>query len=162
MTNLGIFARTSSQHNALSEHRTLRIMTLFLLYVAQGLPLGLIDFALPAWLAQNGASAAAIGGVLAMMMLPWTFKLPYGLIMDRYAFLAMGRRRPWIIIAQLGLVAALVTLAIANPQVTDIGILAALAFTLGLCSAVPLFRMWPLMGSQSTYCHPMKSSRPMA
>ena len=59
---------------ALSEHRVLRIATLFLLYIAQGLPLGFINFALPGWLAQNGASAAAIGGVLAMANLPWTFR----------------------------------------------------------------------------------------
>ena len=36
----------------LSENRNLRFVTLFLLYFAQGLPFGLIDFALPAWLAQ--------------------------------------------------------------------------------------------------------------
>jgi MFS transporter, PAT family, beta-lactamase induction signal transducer AmpG len=120
---------------ALSEHRNLRFCTLFLLYVAQGLPFGLIDFALPAWLAQNGASAAAIGGVLAMIILPWTFKLPYGFIMDRYAFLAMGRRRPWIIVGQAGLVAALVAMAITNPDVQEIGLIAALAFAMGLGSA---------------------------
>lgn len=45
---------------ALSEHRTLRFVTLFLLYFAQGLPFGLIDFALPAWLAQNGASCSTM------------------------------------------------------------------------------------------------------
>lgn len=136
MVDIAIAARAASLPHALSEHRTLRIVMLFLLYVAQGLPIGLIDFALPAWLAQNGASAAVIGGVLAMMVLPWTFKLPYGFLMDRYAFLAMGRRRPWIITAQLGLVLALVAMAIANPGVAEIGMLTALAFTLGLCSAV--------------------------
>lgn len=120
---------------ALSEHRNLRFFVLFLLYFAQGVPFGLIDFALPAWLAQNGASAAAIGGVLAMIILPWTFKLAYGFIMDRYAFLAMGRRRPWIIVGQTGLVAALVAMAIANPGVEQIGMIAAFAFFLGLSSA---------------------------
>ena len=129
---LAIAARPSL---ALSEHRNLRFVVLFLLYVAQGLPFGLIDFALPAWLAQNGASAAAIGGVLAMIILPWTFKLAYGFIMDRYAFLAMGRRRPWIIVGQAGLVAALVAMAIANPDVEQIGMIAALAFAMGLASA---------------------------
>ena len=119
----------------LSEHRTLRFVTLFLLYVAQGLPFGLIDFALPAWLAQNGASAAAIGGVLAMIILPWTFKLVYGFIMDRYAFLAMGRRRPWIIVGQFGLFLALAAMAWANPGVDSIGVIAALAFAIGLASA---------------------------
>lgn len=121
---------------ALSEHRTLRFVTLFLLYVAQGLPFGLIDFALLAWLAQNGASAAAIGGILAMIVLPWTFKLPYGFIMDRYAFLAMGRRRPWIIFGQSGLVAALILLAIVNPAVQETSLIAAFAFSIGLASAV--------------------------
>ena len=121
---------------ALSEHRTLRFVILFLLYFAQGLPFGLIDFALPAWLAQNGASAAAIGAVLAMVILPWTFKLAYGLLMDRYAFLAMGRRRPWIIIGQLGLAVCFTAMAITNPGVHQIGLIAAFAFALGLSSAV--------------------------
>ena len=48
-----------------------RLATLFLLYFAQGLPFGLINFALPAWLAQNGASAAAIGSVQALVALIW-------------------------------------------------------------------------------------------
>ena len=121
---------------ALSEHRNLRFGVLFLLYFAQGLPFGLIDFALPAWLAQNGASAAAIGGVQAMVILPWTFKLAYGLLMDRYAFLAMGRRRPWIIAGQFGLAIAFLMMAYANPDVHEIGLIAGLAFALGLSSAV--------------------------
>ena len=134
MTDLAV--RSVAQPSlALSEHRNLRFSALFLLYVAQGLPFGLIDFALPAWLAQNGASAAAIGGVLAMIVLPWTFKLAYGFIMDRYAFLAMGRRRPWIILGQAGLVAALVAMALANPGAGQIGMIAGFAFFIGLSSA---------------------------
>ena len=121
---------------SLSQHRTLRFVTLFLLYVAQGLPFGLVDFALPAWLAQNSASAAAIGTVLAMVILPWTFKLAYGVLMDRYAFLAMGRRRPWIIIGQSGLIAALVAMAIINPGIGAVGIISIFAFVLGLTSAI--------------------------
>lgn len=121
---------------SLSEHRRLRFATLFLLYVAQGLPFGLIDFALPAWLAQNGASAAAIGGVLAMIILPWTFKLAYGFVMDRYAFLAMGRRRPWIIVGQAGLFSGLLAMALVNPGAHQLGLIAAFAFILGMTSAV--------------------------
>ena len=130
-----VITLTAPRSLALCENRNLRFVTLFLLYVSQGLPFGLIDFALPAWLAQNGASAAAIGGVLAMIILPWTFKLGYAFIMDRYAFLAMGRRRPWIIVGQVGLVAALVTMAFADPSVQQIGVITALAFAMGLASA---------------------------
>ncbi len=131
-------AITPSRAFALSEHRSLRFAMLGLLYFAQGLPFGLFDFALPAWLAQNGVSAAAIGGVLAMIALPWTFKLAYGMLMDRYVFLAMGRRRPWIIIGQSGLLVAFLAMAFVDPGVHQIGLLAAFAFAfaLGLSSAV--------------------------
>ncbi|MDX2209455.1 MAG: MFS transporter [Sphingopyxis sp.] len=121
---------------ALSEHRTLRVTTLFLLYIAQGLPLGLINFALPGWLAQNGASAAAIGALLAMANLPWTFKLAYGVVMDRYAFLAMGRRRPWIIAGQLGMIGTFAVMAVMNPDAADIALVTAFAFALGMGSAI--------------------------
>ena len=70
-----------------------------------------------------------------MIILPWTFKLVYGFIMDRYAFLAMGRRRPWIIVGQFGLVLALVAMALANPGAQEIGLIAGLAFAMGLASA---------------------------
>ena len=128
-------ARPALASLTLSEHRTLRFVTLFLLYVAQGLPLGLMDYAMPAWLAQNGASAGAIGGVLAMTILPWTFKLAYGFVMDRYAFLAMGRRRPWIILGQFGLFVSLVIMTLTNPGVSEISLIAAFAFAIGLSSA---------------------------
>ncbi|MFC0588245.1 MFS transporter [Novosphingobium aquiterrae] len=131
-----VLAERSAPVLALSEHRKLRFAMLGLLYFAQGLPFGLFDFALPAWLAQHGASAAAIGSVQALIILPWTFKLAYGLLMDRYAFLAMGRRRPWIIIGQAGLALAFLALALANPGVQQIGLIAAFGFVLGLSSAV--------------------------
>lgn len=121
---------------ALSEHRQLRFSVLFLLYFAQGLPFGLFDFALPAWLAQNGASAAAIGSVQALIILPWTFKLAYGLLMDRYAFLAMGRRRPWIIVGQSGLAIGFLAMALADPEVHQVALIGAFGFVLGLSSAV--------------------------
>lgn len=121
---------------ALSEHWVLRIATLFLLYIAQGLPLGFINFALPGWLAQNGASAAAVGAVLAMANLPWTFKLAYGVVMDRWAFLAMGRRRPWIMVGQLGMIGTFVVLALTNPAVQEVALITAFAFALGMGSAV--------------------------
>lgn len=120
----------------LSENQPLRFFALFLFYVAQGLPFGLVDYALPAWLVQSGASAAAIGGILALAILPWTFKLPYAFIMDRYAFLAMGRRRPWIILAQAGIVTGFLALAYLNPGQQEIGLLGVFAFAICMCAAI--------------------------
>ena len=121
---------------ALSEHRNLRFFVLFLLYVAQGLPFGLFQVAIPAWLAQSGASAGEIGAVLAMVMLPWTLKLFYCVLVDRYALLAMGRRRPWIIVSQLGIVAGLVTIAIINPAASQANLIAAFAFAINIGSSM--------------------------
>lgn len=121
---------------ALSEHRNLRFFVLFLLYFAQGMPFGLFQVAIPAWLAQNGASAAEIGAVLALVMLPWTLKLFYCFLVDRYAFLAMGRRRPWIIVSQTGIVAGLVIMAIVNPAASEASLVAAFAFAINVCSSM--------------------------
>lgn len=121
---------------ALSEHRNLRLFVLFLLYLAQGMPFGLFQVAIPAWLAQNGASAAEIGAVLALVMLPWTLKLFYCFLVDRYAFLAMERRRPWVIVSQLGIVAGLVIMAIVNPAASEASLVAAFAFAISTCSSM--------------------------
>lgn len=43
MTDAAIGFTAPSRTLALSEHRNLRFVTLFLLYVAQGIPFGLID-----------------------------------------------------------------------------------------------------------------------
>jgi len=120
----------------LSDNKPLRFAALFLFYVAQGLPFGLVDYALPAWLVQSGASAAAIGSILALAILPWTFKLPYAFVMDRYAFLAMGRRRPWIILAQAGIVAGFLALALVDPREHQIALLGLFAFVICMCAAV--------------------------
>ena len=120
----------------LSANRPLRLAVVFLLYMAQGLPAGLFYFALPAWQAQNGASAAAIGGVLALAALPWSLKLVNGFFMDRFSFLAMGRRRPWIIVGQSGLLIGMVAMAAANPGARDAALLGAFAFAINLASSI--------------------------
>ena len=77
----------------LERSRRLRLFTLFILYVGQGMPIGLFWFAIPAWMAVNGASAADVGTVASLTALPWSLKLVNGFIMDRYTVLSLGRRR---------------------------------------------------------------------
>jgi PAT family beta-lactamase induction signal transducer AmpG len=128
--------RPNAPFPALSEHRQLRFATIFLLYVAQGLPFGFFQFAVPAWLAANGASAAQIGTVVGASVLPWSLKLVHGFIMDRWAYLPMGRRRAWVIIAQLMIIVSLLALAVAAPEPQDILLLAALGFLANLFTTV--------------------------
>jgi len=86
----------------LSENKTLRLLTLCGLYVAQGIPWGFVTITFAAWLAQpeNGLSTEQIGPMLAVASLPWSFKFVWGPLMDRFTIPSLGRRRPWIIFAQ--------------------------------------------------------------
>lgn len=113
---------------ALNQSSRLRLVSVFILYVAQGVPLGLFWVAIPAWMAANGASASDLAFVLGLTALPWSLKLVNGFIMDRYTFLAMGRRRVWLIGAQLVLVVSLLVCAALSPAVGDIWLLGAIAF----------------------------------
>ena len=113
---------------AMNESRKLRLFAVFILYVAQGVPIGLFWFAIPAWMAANGATATDVAYVLGLTALPWSLKLVNGFFMDRYTFLAMGRRRVWLIGAQLVMVALLIACAFLQPGVKDILLLGAVGF----------------------------------
>ena len=69
---------------ALSEHKTLRYFCFAILYVAQGIPEGMTYFGIPAWLAMNGKSAADIGAYVAVIGIPWSFKMLIAPLMDRF------------------------------------------------------------------------------
>lgn len=118
----------------LAGSRRLRLFTLFILYVAQGVPIGLFWFAIPAWMAAKGADAADVGYVLGLTALPWTLKLVNGFIMDRYTWLAMGRRRIWIIGAQSMMILLLVGAAVAAPEVDDILLLGLAGFLVNMAT----------------------------
>ena len=111
----------------LESNRHLRIFTVFLLYAGQGIPIGLFDFAIPAWMAVNGASAKEIGFLVAMTGIPWSFKFFAGFIIDRYTMLSMGRRRAWIIGAQALMMFLLILFAVISPGPRDVLILGLVA-----------------------------------
>jgi PAT family beta-lactamase induction signal transducer AmpG len=100
-----------------------RYATGTMMYFAQGIPYGLLHITIPAWLASQGVSAADIGSYLAVIILPWAFKLVTGPLMDRYQFLPMGKRRPWVLGAQLGLSLSLLALMLINNPAEQVGLL---------------------------------------
>lgn len=108
---------------ALSDSPRVRYATGSIMYFAQGIPQGLLSIAIPAWLASQGIGAAEIASYLAVIVLPWAFKLVTGPLMDRYEFLPMGRRRPWVIGAQLGLSLSLLALILIERPAEQIGLL---------------------------------------
>lgn len=116
----------------LTQSKPLRLLTLFLFYFTQGFPIGLFFYAVPAWMAANGSSAAATASVVGMAALPWSIKLVNGFIIDRYTFLPMGRRRSWIIGAQGVIVLIFLAAAGLSPAHSDVFLLSAIAFAANL------------------------------
>ena len=107
----------------LANSARLRYATGAMMYFAQGIPAGLLGITIPAWLASQGVSAADIGSYLAVIVLPWAFKLITGPLMDRYQFVAMGKRRPWVLSAQLGMCLSLLGLMLIDNPAEQIGLL---------------------------------------
>ena len=96
----------------LSERRWLRFVAFSAFYFAQGVPVGLLLVAMPAWLAAQQARVSEIALFASVVSIPWVFKLVAGPFMDRFTFLPMGFRRPWVLIAQGGLTVSLVAFAL--------------------------------------------------
>jgi PAT family beta-lactamase induction signal transducer AmpG len=119
----------------LSSSAKVRYSTGALAYFAQGIPMGLLHIALPAWLSTQGVSASAIAAFLGVIMLPWAFKLLAGPLMDHFEYLPMGAKRPWVLGAQLGMVVSLAFLARVDDPVAQIGLLTAVGFVINTFTA---------------------------
>jgi PAT family beta-lactamase induction signal transducer AmpG len=119
----------------LADSPRVRYATGSIMYFAQGIPYGLLAIAIPAWLASQGVSAGQIASFLAVIVLPWAFKLLSGPFMDRYEFLAMGRRRPWILGAQLGLTLSFFGLVFVEQPAEQIGLLMLLGVLINIFAA---------------------------
>lgn len=83
---------------------------LFSLYWAQGLPVGFMTHALPVILRAQGVSLAQIGG-FGLLMLPWSIKIFWAPLVDRFGYSAFGHYRSWIVPAQLLSVIVLIGLS---------------------------------------------------
>ena len=87
-----------------------RLLSVVLLSFASGLPLGLVWFAIPAWMAREGVDIKVIG-LFTLAQAPWSFKLLWSPWMDRYPPPFLGRKRGWIVVGQVALFALTLALA---------------------------------------------------
>jgi PAT family beta-lactamase induction signal transducer AmpG len=106
-----------------------------MLYLAQGIPGGILYFGIPAWMAANGKSVAEIAGFTAVLGLPWSFKFIMAPLIDRYTYLPMGRRRPWVIFGQSGLLLGFIGLSMVPDPLNHLGWLTAAGFCVSFFSA---------------------------
>ena len=92
-----------------------RIAVVLLLGFSSGLPFLLTGDTLQAWMHDLGFDVTVIG-FFSLVTLPYSLKLLWSPLMDRYVPPFLGRRRGWILIAQIMLMLALASLAFStNP-----------------------------------------------
>lgn len=119
----------------LSKNPVLRYLSFSGLYLAQGLTDGTWLFTIPAWLAINGIPPMEIGAFVAIAGLPWSFKIIIAPIIDRYTILSMGRKRPWIILAQFGLILSFLSIGLIPDPLNNMTGLMISGFLIGFFGA---------------------------
>lgn len=93
-----------------------RMWVAFLMGFASGLPLLLTGSVLQAWMTQAGVDLRTIG-LFALVGLPYTLKFLWAPLLDRMVPRFLGRRRGWLLLAQLALIAAIMGLGQVDPLV---------------------------------------------
>lgn len=81
--------------------------------LASGLPLYILIQLVPAWLRTEGVGLKEIG-FFTLVQLPYTWKFIWAPLLDRYS-LPLGRRRGWMLLSQVILLAAVASLGLWSP-----------------------------------------------
>jgi PAT family beta-lactamase induction signal transducer AmpG len=100
---------------------------------SSGLPLYLLFNLLPAWLRSEHVDLKTIG-LFALIQFPYTWKFLWSPLLDRYVVPLLGRRRGWMLITQLGLLAVIASMGAFSPQ-SDLIVIAYIATLLAFLSA---------------------------
>jgi PAT family beta-lactamase induction signal transducer AmpG len=110
-----------------------RMLVAFLMGFACGLPLLLTVSVLQAWMKEEGVDLTVIG-MMALVGLPYTLKFMWAPFLDRFTLPFLGRRRGWMLVAQLALTISIAGLGQSNP-VQNPWLLAFAAFLVTFFSA---------------------------
>ncbi len=117
----------------LSVYGRRRVLCLLGLGFSSGLPLALTGSTLQAWMASEKVDIRLIG-IFSLVGLPYTLKILWAPLMDRYVPPWLGRRRGWILITQLLLAAAITVLGAFSPS-RYAALVGLLAFSVAFLSA---------------------------
>jgi PAT family beta-lactamase induction signal transducer AmpG len=79
-----------------------------------GVPLLLTISVLQAWMKQEGVDLGVIG-LFSLVGLPYTLKFLWAPLFDRFTLPLLGRRKGWLVLAQIFLVLAIVLLGFSQP-----------------------------------------------
>jgi PAT family beta-lactamase induction signal transducer AmpG len=110
-----------------------RMAVVLLMGFSCGIPLGLTGGTLQAWMATEKLDITLIG-IFSLVGLPYTLKFLWSPFMDRFVPPFLGRRRGWMIMAQIALVGGIAAMAFHDPA-TNLTLMAFLAVLVAFFSA---------------------------
>ena len=90
------------------------MLVAFVMGFACGLPLLLTISVLQAWMKDEGVDLAVIG-MMALVGLPYTLKFLWAPFLDRFSLPFLGRRRGWMLVAQIALMMSIAGLGQSDP-----------------------------------------------
>src|SRR5690606_2790552 len=109
-----------------------RMLACALLGFSSGLPFFVLAQLLPIWLKEFGVTTATVT-LFAWVRAPYSWKFLWAPFVDRYQLWWLTRRRDWALVAQLGLVCVMGSLAWFDPHqsLTAIAVIAFIIAALG-------------------------------
>lgn len=113
--------------------RSRNVTVLSLLGFSSGLPLVLTSGTLQAWMTVDGVDLRSIG-IFSLIGLPYTLKFLWSPLMDRFVPPLLGRRRGWIVITQVLIMAGIMAMSLNSPKKT-IWLLGSIALVVAFISA---------------------------
>lgn len=121
--------------NILRQLGNRRVLVMLFLGFASGLPFMLVGNTLGYWLRESGIALSTIG-FLSWVGIAYSMKFFWAPVLDSTRaplFGWLGRRRGWIVLAQLAVAAGLIGMAIVGPQ--SLGLFAAFALLCAFASS---------------------------
>ena len=104
-----------TQPSMVSALFTRRMLICVFTGFSSGLPLYLLLNLLPAWLRTEGINLKVIGA-FALIQFPYTWKFLWSPFLDRYVVPMFGRRRGWMLVTQLALMATIAWMGTLSPR----------------------------------------------
>ena len=92
-----------------------RMLVAFVMGFSSGLPLLLTSTVLQAWMKKEGIDLSLIG-LTALFGLPYSIKFLWAPVLDHFTLPFLGRRRGWLLIAQIFLMLSIAGLGLSSPK----------------------------------------------
>lgn len=112
---------------------TRRMLICVFIGFSSGLPLYLLFNLVPAWLRSEHVDLKTIG-LFSLIQFPYTWKFLWAPLLDRYVVPVLGRRRGWMLLTQIGLLAVIASMGGFSPQ-SELQSIAIVATLLAFLSA---------------------------